>query len=196
MAEIAQAIKKSKLHAADVALILISCGCRPGEFFKVPLANCFDDHFIGGSKTEAGRNRVIPIGPDGLAVYRKMRNKAINDGGTLLIDGYEGQNKTAANYAKRDWRELMKEIGRPGTVPYTCRHTFITRAIRSGVDLPVLEAIVGHVDRETTKIYTHLRAADLVEAVQGMEVQNLKVCNKSVTRKKQSDTKSIKKLAK
>jgi site-specific recombinase XerD len=35
------------------------------------------------------------------------------------------------------------------------------------MDLPVLEAIVGHLDRETTRIYTHLRADDLVEAVQG-----------------------------
>lgn len=34
------------------------------------------------------------------------------------------------------------------------------------MDLPVLEAIVGHVDRETTKIYTHLHADDLVSAVQ------------------------------
>lgn len=161
-----KAMKKSKLHAADVALILVSCGCRPGELFTVPLVNCREDHFIGGSKTEAGRNRVIPIGPDGLAAYKKIRAKALSDGAAYLIDGYEGKNKTAPNYTKRDWRELMKEIGRDGMTPYCCRHTFITRAIRAGVDLPVLESIVGHVDRETTKVYTHLHADDLVAAVQ------------------------------
>lgn len=161
-----KAIKKSKLHAADIALILIACGCRPGELFSVPLVNCRADHFIGGSKTDAGKNRVIPIGPDGLAAYKRIRAKAIADGCALLIDGYEGQNKTAPNYTKRDWKELMKEIGRQGMTPYSCRHTFITRAIRAGVELPVLEAIVGHVDRETTKIYTHLHADDLVKAVQ------------------------------
>jgi len=37
------------------------------------------------------------------------------------------------------------------------------------MELPVLEAIVGHVDRETTKIYTHLQADDLVEAVQAIK---------------------------
>ena len=166
------AIKRSSLYAADIALILLSCGCRPGELFSVPLVNCREDHFIGGSKTNAGKNRVIPIGPDGLAAYKKLRAKAIKDGCALLIDGYEGQNKTAPNYTKRDWRELMKEIGREGMIPYSCRHTFITRAIRSGVDLPTLEAIVGHVDRETTKIYTHLHAADLVEAVQVMQTKS------------------------
>jgi site-specific recombinase XerD len=87
----------------------------------------------------------------------------------------------------------MEEIGHPGTVPYTCRHTFINSSIRSGVDLPVLKAIVGHVDRETTKIYTNLRAADLVESV---EIQNLTVCNKSITRQNRSDANMAKKLAK
>lgn len=164
-----KAIKKSKLHAADIALVLISCGCRPGELFSAPLVNCREDHFIGGSKTDAGKNRVIPIGPDGIDAYKKIRAKAMKDGKALLVEGYDGQNKTAPNYTKRDWRELMEEIGRSGMTPYSCRHTFITRAIRSGVDLPTLEAIVGHVDRETTKIYTHLHAADLVSAVQVMK---------------------------
>ncbi len=108
---------------------------------------------------------MIPIGPDGVEAYRWIRNKAIAEGGLHLIDGYSGANKTVANFTKRDWRELMEEIGRQGMIPYSCRHTFITRAIRSGMDLPVLEAIVGHVDRETTKLYTHLHASDLVDAV-------------------------------
>lgn len=176
-----RALKKSALPAADIALILISCGCRPGELFSVPLVNCREDHFIGGSKTDAGKNRVIPIGPDGLAAYRKIRNKAIADGCSHLIGGYEGANKTAANFTKRDWRELMETIGRQGMIPYSCRHTFITRAIRSGMDLAVLEAIVGHVDRETTKLYTHLHADDLVEAVQVIQEKTSAVCNKSVS---------------
>lgn len=166
------AIKASGLPAADIALILISCGCRPGELFSVPLVNCRPDHFIGGSKTEAGKNRVIPIGPDGLQAYQRMRANAISMGTTLLIEGYDGSNKTGQNFAKRDWRTLMAAIGREGMTPYSCRHTFITRAIRSGVDLPTLEAIVGHVDRETTKIYTHLHADDLVAAVQVVKTKS------------------------
>lgn len=185
------AIKKSALPAADIALILISCGCRPGELFSVPLVNCRDDHFIGGSKTEAGKNRVIPIGEEGIAAYRRLRDRAIAGRRKLLIDGYSG-NKTVANFTKRDWRALMEQIGRTGITPYSCRHTFVTRAIRSGVELPVLEAIVGHVDRETTKIYTHLHADDLVSAVQKIKPTNKTVGNKCVT-KSDAQNKAIKK---
>ena len=111
----------------------------------------------------------------------------------LLIDGYSGKNKTAPNYTKRDWKELMEELGIVGLTPYSCRHTFITRAIRSGMDLPKLEAIVGHVDRETTRIYTHLHADDLVAAVQTVNDNSLAVVNKLSTwsdEKKQTIKKS------
>lgn len=189
-----KAMEKSKLDAADIALILVSCGCRPGELFSVPLADCYDDYFIGGSKTEAGKNRVIPIGKDGLTAYRKIRKKAMDNGCALLIDGYKGSH-VYSNYAKREWKTLMEEIGRQDMTPYTCRHTYITNAIKSGMDLPVLEAIVGHVDRETTKIYTHLRANDLVDAVQNLKPKSLTVCNKSETSQSKPSAEDVKKLA-
>lgn len=189
-----KAMKKSKLAAADIALILVSCGCRPGELFSVPLVDCHDDYFIGGSKTEAGKNRVIPIGTDGIDAYRKIRQKAMADGKVMLVDGYTGSH-IYNNYAKREWKDLMEEIGREGFTPYVCRHTFITNAIKGGMDLPVLEAIVGHVDRETTRIYTHLRAGDLVDAVQSLETTNLSIADKSMTSHKPSKQKPSKKLA-
>ena len=90
----------------------------------------------------------------------------------------------------------MEEINRQGMTPYSCRHTFLTRAIRSGMELPVLEAIVGHVDRETTKIYTHLHADDLVTAVQAMIEKPSAVRNKSVTRSEETEETIQKKFIK
>lgn len=159
-------IKKSKNPAAQVALVLISCGCRPNELFKAPLDRCFDDHIWWGSKTKKGRDRVIPIGPDGIAAYTAFLESAREKNARKLIEGYPGRNHVEENFAKREWRDLMEEIGRPGVVPYSCRHTFIARSITAGMDLMTLESIVGHVDKETTKLYFHLRAKDYVSAVQ------------------------------
>ena len=180
-----QKIKASSLPAAQLALIMISCGCRPGELFTVPLANCGKDHMIWGSKTEAGKNRVIPIGPDGVEAYQTLTILSTVTGGTLLVDGYKGSH-TTENFRRRDWAKLMREIGREDLTPYSCRHTFITRAIRGGIDLISLEAIVGHVDKETTKLYTHLRAKDLVAAVNASAISD-----KSVTGKKSQISKAI-----
>lgn len=167
-------IKASSLPAAQLALIMISSGCRPGELFTVPLTNCGKDHMIWGSKTEAGKNRVIPIGPDGVEAYQTLTILSTVKGGTLLVDGYNGSH-APENFRRRDWAQLMREIGREGMTPYSCRHTFITRAIRGGIDLISLEAIVGHVDKETTKLYTHLRAKDLVSAVNASSISDKSV---------------------
>lgn len=180
-----QKIKASSLPAAQIALIMISSGCRPGELFTVPLANCGKDHMIWGSKTEAGKNRVIPIGSDGVEAYKTITILSTAKGGALLVDGYDG-SRNPDNFRRRDWAQLMREIGREGMTPYSCRHTFITRAIRGGIDLISLEAIVGHVDKETTKLYTHLRAKDLVSAVNASSISD-----KSVTCPKGKISKAV-----
>lgn len=163
------ALKKSKNPAAAIVLILVASGARPGELFEVPLVNCRDDHFIGGSKTEAGMNRVIPIAPIGLAAYTALRRKAIEKRCARLIDAYEG-NRSVNNFNKRDLKPLMEELGCPHFTTYNCRHTFVTLCVRAGVPQAKLRQIVGHVDDKTTDIYTHLQAADLVAAVQKVDI--------------------------
>ncbi len=176
-----QAIRESNLPAKTIALILLSCGCRPNELFKVHTVSCFEDYFIGGSKTAAGKNRPIMISVVGLEAYRQLRNKAIAEGCDRLIDAYDG-NRVAANFTKRDFTELMEEIGCKGMTPYCCRHTFITNAVRAGVDQKMLQRMVGHVDDQTTEGYTHLEIHDLRSEVAKIST-SLAVCNKSATNK-------------
>lgn len=159
-----KAMESSLNEAAKIALILIGSGARPGELFSVPLINCHEDYFIGGSKTEAGRNRVIPIAPVGLPSYQALRQAAISNHQQFLIEAYKG-NHTVANYTKRDFKTLMEEIGCQGMTTYNCRHTFVTLAVNAGVSQAQLMQIVGHVDSKTTDLYTHMDAKALVSAV-------------------------------
>ena len=159
-----QAIKNAKHPAAAIVLILIASGARPNELFNAEVGNCHDNYFIGGSKTEAGKNRVIPVCPIGLQAYRELLDKAKADGCTRLIDAYDG-NHTVHNFTKRDFKELMAEIGVDGMTTYNCRHTFITLAVTAGVSQAQLMKIVGHVDKNTTDHYTHMDAPALVTAV-------------------------------
>lgn len=174
-----EAIEQSGLRAAPIALIMLGCGCRPNELFNALLVNCHEDYFIGGSKTKAGKNRVIMVSSVGLEAYQKLRKEAMANRCQKLIDAYAG-NRQTANFAKRDFAQLMAEIGREDMTPHSCRHTFITNAIRAGVDLPVLQQMVGHVDGETTRNYTHLDVTDLRDAAAKIKHKTA-VCNKSAT---------------
>lgn len=172
-------IQASNNVAADITLILLATGCRPNELFTAPLSNCADKYFIGGSKTDAGKNRVIAVAKLGWAAFGRIKEEAA--GKRNLIDGYKG-NKTYANFAKREFKELMKEIGREGYTPYDCRHTFITMATKLGVDPQVLRRMVGHADLATTdKYYTHLGLDDILGAIGSVDLTK-SICNKSVTK--------------
>lgn len=162
-AEQIAALQSSALPAAKIALLLIATGCRPNELFSVPLANCYGSYFISGSKTEAGRNRIIPVSALGLPAYQSLLASATQNGCARLIDAYAG-NHTYSNFAKRDWKELMASLCIEGMTPYNCRHTFATLAVKSGVKPEILQRILGHSDYNTTAtIYTHLDIAAILE---------------------------------
>lgn len=150
-----EAIRNSGMRGADIALILIACGCRPVDLFRVKTEDCYEDYFISGSKTATGRNRLIFVANIGLAEYQALRNKAIEKGYDKIILAYDG-NRTQDNYADRDFRDIMISLGMPDMTPYNCRHTYTTMAKKSGVDPNVLARQLGHKSPSVTeKWYTH-----------------------------------------
>lgn len=146
----------SDVASRDVAIILISTGCRPIDLFTAKVTDCFDTHFISGSKTDAGKNRVIPVNKLGVLAYHEVLDRARERGAEKLIDGYDG-NRNYKNFARRDWKLLMDDIGLSEVTPYACRRTYTTFAVKSEVQPEVLQKILGHAQYETTiKYYTHL----------------------------------------
>lgn len=93
------AIAKSKLPAAQVMQILLATGCRPNELFKAQTEDCYDNYFISGSKTDAGKNRVIAVSAYGVFAYTEMLTQARAKNCKALIGGYKG-NKNYKNAIK------------------------------------------------------------------------------------------------
>lgn len=63
-------------EAAKIVLMLIYTGMRIGELFSLPLKDYHETYVIGGEKTEAGRNRIIPIRPEGREYFRYFSEHA------------------------------------------------------------------------------------------------------------------------
>lgn len=160
-----QRIDDEGSEAARIVSMLISTGMRIGELFSLKLSNYHDTYVIGGSKTEAGRNRIIPIRPEGRRHFAYFAQRS--QGADLLIDSYTG-NKDAKNFRARDYNNLLKKLCIDlEKTPHCTRHTYASRAIREGMKPEVLQKILGHTDFSTTaNIYNHIDAETLVQSVE------------------------------
>lgn len=162
-AEELERLSACQSDTATLILLLIYTGMRIGELFSLRVENCHEDYCIGGEKTEAGRNRVIPIPPVIRERYARLRAAAA--GKQLLVDGYTG-NRRAELFRKRDYYPLLEALQIPKRTPHATRHTFTSMAVAGGVKPELLQKILGHSDYSTTiNIYTHFDVNLLVAAV-------------------------------
>lgn len=162
-------IESDGSEAARIILMLLSTGMRIGELFSLRLEDYHETYVIGGSKTEAGRNRVIPIRQEGRPHFAYFAEQAT---GPLLLSGYAGQ-KVPANYRSRDYYPLLEKLGIQKKSPHTTRHTYTSRAVKEGLPPELLQKILGHADYSTTaNVYTHIDIDTLMKSVERIDVTN------------------------
>lgn len=155
-------LEKNGSDTAKIILMLIYTGMRIGELFGLPLADYHGTYVVGGEKTAAGRNRAIPIRPEGRAYFAYFAARAK---GTLLLSGYTGQ-QVPANFRRRDYYPLLEQLKIERKTPHATRHTYASWARRSGMATEILQKILGHADYSTTaNIYVHTDISELIAAV-------------------------------
>lgn len=162
----AEEIKRIEDNGSDTAkivLMMIYTGVRVGEMFTIRTADYHGTYCIGGSKTDAGRDRIIPIPEKVRPLFEYFASSADPDG--VLLSGYSG-NKVVGNWRNREWAELMKELNISGKTPHSTRHTFASMAAAAGVTPEALQKILGHANYTTTaEIYIHQDIASLCSEV-------------------------------
>ncbi len=159
-------IKKLEANGSETAkiiLMLIYTGMRIGELFALPIQDYHETYVVGGEKTEAGRNRVIPIRPEGRAYFKYFVDNA---SGPLLLSGYTGSTDIS-NFRKREYYPLLEKLGIERKTPHATRHTYASRARKAGMAPEILQKILGHSNYSTTaNIYVHTDITELVKAVE------------------------------
>ena len=173
-------LKKDGSEAARIVLMLLATGMRIGELFSLPLEDYHKTYVIGGSKTEAGKNRIIPIRPEGREHFAYF---AAHADGPLLLSGYTGQ-KIYANYRSRDYYPLLARLGIKKKSPHATRHTYTSRAVKEGMPPEILQKILGHANYSTTAdVYTHIDIDTLVKSVETVDVTSALLTNKKMEEK-------------
>ena len=129
-----------------VTLVLLYTGMRVGELLKMRKADVHldDGYMVGGSKTDAGKNRFIPIHS---TIYQLVKAQMQTDS-EFLFPSVTGGKITNSVYTRH-----LKKIDH---TPHDTRHTFISQAYKCGIAEPDIKRIVGHAQSGVTQaVYVH-----------------------------------------
>jgi len=147
------------LDYADAILILIYTGMRINELLKLEKknVNLENNTITGGSKTDAGKNRIIPIHPKILPlIIKRMENKT----DYLIPNKKESGAYIYNNFRQNEFVKIMEQLGMEHTVHDT-RHTFATLISNVSNNETAITGIIGHTNINMTKKYTHTNIEEM-----------------------------------
>lgn len=148
----------------DTILIMIYSGFRIGELLELETKNIdlVNMTMTGGLKTEAGKNRLVPIHPKIFPLIEKRYNK---DNQYLIIN-FKGKKMKYDNYYKEKFIPIMEQLNMEHR-PHDCRHTFATLLSNANANATAIKKMIGHESYATTeKIYTHKDIEELRKNVE------------------------------
>ena len=155
----------------DTIIIMLFHGLRPTELLTLETDNIFFDkhYFIGGIKTEAGRNRMIPISKFAEPFLKYRYEIAKQNNQSYLFLNTSGGHMNYSNYNRDKFVKMMAFLNMQHT-PYDCRHSFATYMDKVNANKLCTQKIMGHSPKELIdKVYTHKSLLDLQKEINKLE---------------------------
>ena len=146
-----------------IAGLMLLSGLRSAEVLGLRVA----DVDIGGGWVrvtgKGDKERRVPLDPDVAGLIQSYllaeRPETVSKALFVVAKGpHRGQPLTAAGL-RRIFRYHREISGVAAGHPHALRHTFGTALAEAGVDLPVLQALMGHDHVESSAAYIHLAPA-------------------------------------
>lgn len=150
-----------KILFADWVLIQCYMGWRPQELATLQLAdvNLDEWYMVAGMKTDAGKNRMVPIHTKIQPLVKRNYDYAVSLGSDALFNDPTatkgGMKITYDKYAGRFDKVMAALKLNPEHRPHDPRMTFITMAKKAGIDPMVVKRLAGHrINDVTEAVYT------------------------------------------
>ena len=158
--------KHSNDENARILLILMYTGMRIGELLSITRdAIHFDERYmVGGSKTEAGKNRVIPIHDKVLPLVKEQ----LGDN-RWLVQSFHG-GKIQYSVIGSRVTKFLTSVGMEHKFHDT-RKTAISLMHSANIPLETIKIIVGHAGADvTTKVYLYKNINELVNTINKVHI--------------------------
>lgn len=164
------------INNVDIILIYIYTGMRPTELLEMLTENVHlkERYMVGGLKTEAGYDRLIPLCDKVLPLIKNR----YDPNKKYLVNNKFGNHYTYGSYQNGNWNTAINKLGMKHT-PHDGRYTFAALADNVGMNSVCLKLIMGHsvADKDfenfktqsgvdiTKGVYTQKTMAELLKEV-------------------------------
>lgn len=145
---------KNIKHKAILA-VLYSAGLRLSEVINLRIEDIHSDEghiFIKGGKGKKDRTTILSPTLLNLLRHYYIAQKP----SYWLFEGADGGQYSSSSVQKILRRAIKDSKINPWATPHTLRHSFATHLLQDGVNLRIIQSMLGHENPKTTQIYTHV----------------------------------------
>lgn len=155
--------------SCDAVRMMIYTGCRCGEALNARWDQ-FDEEFRVWSKPSAATKQrkphVVPVSKE-VTKLLKRRSKKVKSAFIFPSD----ETGVAMTNIKRTWETVRTQAGIPDVRLHDLRHTFASIVVSNGESLPIVGALLGHTQAQTTARYAHLQHDRLRQTIDGLSIK-------------------------
>ncbi|MDR2732410.1 MAG: tyrosine-type recombinase/integrase, partial [Fibromonadaceae bacterium] len=149
-----------KFGMRNIALIelLYSAGLRISEAVSLKLEHVQLDNGWLTPVGKGNKQRLVPLtgkAKENLEIWLKDWRQQFKPKTDTVILNFHGK-KLSRTGAWKIIMECTAFLGKSSISPHSFRHSFATHCLAGGMDLRILQELLGHANLSTTQIYTHL----------------------------------------
>lgn len=143
--------------------LMIDTGIRTSELVRLEDSDYQKDRIVIRSEVCKTKNsRIIYLSPSTSSTIGKLIKIKPAGWSKFIFSSREG-NQLATNQLAREFRRLCEKCNVKIT-PYQLRHTFATVCVENGVNVFLLQQMMGHSDIAMTRRYTDINQKQIEEA--------------------------------
>jgi integrase/recombinase XerD len=152
----------SNIKHKCIISLMYSAGLRISEVVGLEIIDIDSERMIitvRGAKNYKDRN--LPLSEKILLLLREYYKEYSPN--KYLFEGQKGGKYTASSI-RQTFNRVVKKVGiKKNATPHTLRHSYATHLLEDGVDVRIIQKLLGHNSLNTTMIYTHIATPTLLK---------------------------------
>ena len=134
--------------------VMLALGLRIGDVLALTVQSIDSTQMIVRVIGKGNKERILPLPQTLLVALRSFWRTHRHP--RLLFPNRNGTAPLCEKSLRRAFNKARDSLGIKNVTPHSLRHGFATHLLENGVDIRIVQMLLGHASLSSTEIYTHL----------------------------------------